>query len=360
MEADRTEALREAVIAALAARRSLRIAGAGTKDFLTLPDFAAAGVCDRLDVAGHAGILHYDPAELVLTARAGTPLAAIEATLAGAGQMLAFEPPHFGSGATLGGTVASGLSGPRRPFAGSVRDHVLGCRLINGRGEVLSFGGQVMKNVAGFDIARLMAGARGALGVLLEVSLRVVPRPACERTLVLPMDAGLAITSMNRWSGQPWPISALAHLDGWTYVRLAGHASALKATQAALGGDWVVGDAPFWQALREQSSRFFRYPPMGQRLWRLSLAPATPVPALAGHWLYDWGGALRWLRSDAPPAVIHAAAGQAGGHARLFRGDPVAVPAHAGLPSALLDLHRRVKSAFDPQGVFNPGLVVAA
>jgi len=353
---DLTECLRDQVAVALKERYRLKIMGGGTKAFLAaagLPQ-ADAGVVD-LDVSGHAGIVAYDPAELVLTARAGTRLSVIESLLAANGQMLAFEPPHFGEAATLGGTVAAGLSGPRRPFAGSVRDSVLGCKMINGKAEVLSFGGRVMKNVAGFDLSRLMVGAMGTLGVLLELSVRVVPRPESEITLVFRMNPGEAVTAMNRWSGQPWPLSALAHEDGWTYVRLAGGEPALNSVRKRLGGDLAADGPGFWNRLREQRGRFFAYPPLGGHLWRLSIAPATPPIELPGHWLYDWGGAQRWLRSDATAEAVFSAAAQAGGHATLWRG---AVARHGcvrqAVSPALQVVHEKLKQAFDPEGLFNP------
>jgi glycolate oxidase FAD binding subunit len=352
---DLTDSLRRSVVDALDAHRPLTIVGGGTKTFYGRRAGQAARESVILEVSGHRGIVRYDPAELVLSARAGTPLADIEALLAGHGQMLAFEPPHFGVGATLGGTVACGLSGPRRAFAGSARDGVLGCRIINGRGEILSFGGQVMKNVAGFDVSRLMVGALGTLGVLLEVTIKVLPRPDCERTLVLPMTAAEALPVMNRWCAEPWPLSGLANDGSWTYMRLAGSEQALKAAQAGLGGDPAADGDGFWRRLREQRSRFFRYPAMGRNLWRLSAPSAAPVINLPGQWLYDWGGALRWLRTDIPGEEVFRAAEQARGHATLFRGVAGDGCVFQPLPPVLMALHRSLKRAFDPQGLFNPG-----
>ena len=357
--ADLTDLLAERIGQAFAEGRPLRIIGGGTKPFLVRPSSPSDGG-DTLAVGGHCGIIDYDPAELVLTARTGTPLAEIESLLEQHGQMLAFEPPHFGSQATLGGTVACGLSGPRRPFAGSVRDSVLGCRMINGKGDVLSFGGRVMKNVAGFDVSRLMVGAMGTLGLLLEVSLKVAPRPEVERTLVFAQRTEEAISRMNRWCGQAWPLSGLAHDGHWTYLRLAGHESAVAAAQGVLGGDWAANGEAFWRGLREQRSRHFQYPPLGQRLWRFSVAPAAPVIDLPGHGFYDWAGALRWLRSDAEPEAVLAAARLLGGHVSLWRGEVPAGHHASPLTPVLRKLHLNLKQAFDPAGILNPGVFLGA
>lgn len=352
VDSDRTDILRQAVLDALAANTPLAIVGRGSKAFYgrRTPE---QGI--PLETAGHRGIVSYEPTELVLTARAGTPLAEIEALLAEHGQMLAFEPPHFGEGATLGGAVAAGLSGPRRPYAGSVRDCVLGCRMIDGKGEILSFGGQVMKNVAGFDLSRLMVGALGTLGVLLEISLKVLPRPECERTFVFPMAGTEAIEAMNRWCGEPWPISGLANDGSWTFLRLAGAERAVEAAHRKLGGDPAADGPGFWHRLKEQRGRFFQFPPLGRNLWRLSLAPATAELDLPGHWFYDWGGAQRWLRSDASAQTVFDAAGRVGAHAALFRGDSGDGDVFQPLPPNLKALQLKLKRAFDPRGLFNPG-----
>jgi glycolate oxidase FAD binding subunit len=355
MNSDHAEALHQAVLDALAAQRPLSIQGGGTKSFYGRP---AQGM--PLDVTPHRGILSHEPTELVLTARCGTPLAEIEARLAEHGQMLPFEPPHFGAGATLGGAVACGLSGPRRAFAGSVRDAVLGCRIINGKGEFLAFGGQVMKNVAGFDVSRLMVGAFGTLGVLLELSLKVLPKPECERTIVFAMATPDALAAMNRWCGECWPLAGLAYDESWVYLRLAGAESAVEAARQTLGGDAAADGPGFWQRLKEQQGRFFQYPALGRDLWRLSVAPATPPLEVPGHWFYDWGGALRWLRTDAPAADVFDAAAKAGGHATLFRGKSEDGRVFQPLPPGLRALHLNLKRAFDPHGLFNPGRLYEA
>lgn len=340
--------LTERVSAAAAAGEPLAIRGGGSKAFL-----GRAVDGSPLDVAGHRGVRHYEPTELVLTARAGTPLAEVEALLAEHGQMLPFEPPHFGPSATLGGTIACGLSGPRRPYAGAARDFVLGVRCINGKGEALSFGGEVMKNVAGYDVARLMTGAFGTLGVLLEVSLKVLPRPDQELTLVQELAPAEAIETMNRWAGLPVPLSAACHDGGTLYLRLSGTESGLAAARANIGGTVLDAGARFWEDIREQRHGFFSQD--DAPLWRLSLAPASPPLALHGDTLMDWGGAQRWLRSAARADDIRGAVAQLGGHATRWRGGDPAEPTFMPLPAGLSTLHRSLKQAFDPKRILNPG-----
>jgi glycolate oxidase FAD binding subunit len=268
--------------------------------------------------------------------------------------MLPFEPPHFGGGATLGGCVAAGLSGPRRAAAGAVRDFVLGARLIDGRARELAFGGRVMKNVAGYDVSRLLAGSLGTLGLILEVSLKVLPRPAAEHTLRLELPQEKALESLNRWAGTALPVSASAWRDGELTVRLSGAQRAVRAAAQQLGGEVLaaVHAARFWSGIREQTDPWFA----GEApLWRLSVPSAAAALDLSGEQLVEWGGALRWLRSGADAATVRAAAARAGGHATLFRGGDKAAGVFAPLAPALARLHRELKAAFDPAGVFNPG-----
>ncbi|MDP1645622.1 MAG: glycolate oxidase subunit GlcE [Thiobacillus sp.] len=338
--------------AAHAAETPLVIQGGGSKAFY---GNAAAG--DVLDTRSLAGVVDYQPKELVLTARAGTPLAELETLLAEHKQMLAFEPPHFNGAATLGGCVASGLSGPRRPYAGSVRDFVLGIRMIDGSGQPLRFGGQVIKNVAGYDVSRLMVGALGTLGLLTEVSLKVLPRPAAETTLQFELDEAAAIQRMNLWAGQPLPLSATSWHAGLLSVRLSGAPSAVRAAQVKLGGEPPHEAGAFWQRLRDQTTPFFDKRPstFNQSLWRLAVNPTTPPLNLGDAQWIEWGGAVRWLASDLPAAALREAARGCGGHAALFRGNAPADGAFAPLAPALLTLHRNLKQRFDPKGIFNRG-----
>ncbi|VFN01687.1 MAG: glycolate oxidase FAD binding subunit [Candidatus Kentron sp. G] len=331
---------------------SFQIIGGGSKHFLGRE---AAGT--PLSAADHQGIVSYEPKELFITARCGTRLTLIEQTLAEHGQLLPFEPPHFDPAATLGGTVATGLSGPRRPYAGSVRDLVMGVRLINGRGEVLRFGGEVMKNVAGYDLSRLMTGAMGCLGLLLEASLKVIPAPDAELTLVREHSFQEAIEHMNTWAGRPLPLSG-ACCDGTRlYVRLSGAGSAVRAAREKLGGEAMEDGDGFWAALREQRHPFFAGE--DEPLWRLAVPPATSFRPLAteleGKWLLEWGGGQRWLRTGAHVDAIRQAVRDAGGHATVFRGGDRTGEVFHPLPPLLADLHQRLKEAFDPLRLFNPG-----
>jgi glycolate oxidase FAD binding subunit len=340
------DALIDRIRAAHAHSTPLVLRGGGSKAF-----YGNAATGDILDARALRGIVDYQPKELVLSARAGTPLAEIEALLAEQNQMLAFEPPHFGGSATLGGSIAAGLSGPRRPYAGAARDFVLGVRMIDGSGQPLRFGGQVIKNVAGYDVSRLMVGALGTLGLLTEVSLKVLPKPAAETTLQFELDEAATILKMNQWAGQPLPLSAASWHAGLLTVRLSGAASAVHTAQAKLGGEVLKDAAAFWQRLRDQSTPFFDKRP----LWRLAVKP-TSLPLKLGdaQWI-EWGGAVRWLASDLPADALRDAAKACGGHATLFRGDAPSDGAFTPLAPALLTLHRNLKQRFDPRGIFNRG-----
>ncbi len=288
----------------------------------------------------------------MISARAGTPLTELEDTLADAGQMLPFEPPHFGASATLGGTIACGLSGPRRPYTGAARDFVLGVNCINGKGERLRFGGQVMKNVAGYDISRMLTGSLGTLAVLLDVHLKVLPRPRQEITLYQQCPAGEAIRRCSDWAGQALPLSGACHYDDQLVLRLSGSARSLAAAARTMGGERHDESNRFWQQLREQQLPFFT---TSRPLWRIALPAASPALELDGDWLLDWGGAQRWFASELPAREIRAAASDAGGHATLFRGGDRDSAIFHPLPAALLALHRRIKQTFDPAGILNPG-----
>jgi glycolate oxidase FAD binding subunit len=343
--------LAEAVESAYETGSPVRIAGSGSKAFHIDVDTNNL----LLDATCHSGVVSYEPSELVLTAWAGTPLSEIESLLASHGQMLACEPPHFGPKATLGGTLACGFSGPRRPYAGSLRDFVLGTRIINGRGDVLRFGGQVMKNVAGFDVSRLMVGAQGTLGLLLEASLKVLPRPAFELTLQQSSTQQEAIARCAAWAGKPLPISAAAWLDGLLTVRLSGAQTAVTASANIVGGDPLSDADVFWEDLREHRLSFFALQP-GETLWQLSLPPASPPLAIDGRTCLDWGGAQRWLVSSQPDEAMFSAARSAGGHATLFRSAlPTMARARFTHEQGIALLHQQIKSAFDPAGILNPG-----
>lgn len=337
----------EQLAEARASRRPLAIVGGASKTFMGREIDAAP-----LDVAGLAGIVDYAPGELVLTARAGTTIAEIDAALAANDQMLGAEPPAFGGAATLGGTLASNLSGPGRPWRGAIRDAVLGVELINGRGERMRFGGRVMKNVAGFDVSRLQAGAFGAFGVLTEISLKVVPRPASTLTLAETLDAGGAIRRMNSLAGRAKPLTAAAWVDGRLYLRLSGSESAVAGTAVQWDLETVQNGDGFWRDLAEQRMRFFDDP---QPLWRFSVRPSAPLAPLSGDWLIDWGGAQRFIHGDFDKARMESLAEAGGGHATLYRGGDRRGEVHHALPEAMRALHVRLKDAFDPDRILNPG-----
>ncbi len=341
---------RERIVAATANKTPLRIRGGGSKDW-----YGQALQGDILDTREHTGILAYDPTELVITARAGTPLAELEAALAERNQMLAFEPPRFGAASTIGGVVAAGLSGPRRQAVGAARDFVLGAVLMDGHGEVLRFGGQVMKNVAGYDVSRLLAGSLGTLGLILEVSLKVLPRPFYETTLRFEMRKTDAITQLNQWGGQPLPISASAWHGGVLIVRLSGAEAAVKAATQKMGGEQEAQADIFWNELRDHANPYFSATSGPTALWRLSVPPTTLPLALEGEQLMEWGGAQRWLRTELDATTIRSAASQVGGHATLFRGGDKSVGVFHPLTPAIAKIHRNLKNAFGPSGIFNPG-----
>jgi glycolate oxidase FAD binding subunit len=337
---DQAEALADQVRGAAAEGRPVRIVGGDTKAWYGRP---VAG--EPLSLAGHRGVVDYEPSELVITARAGTLITEIEAVLAQHGQMLAFEPPVFGEASTLGGVVAAGLAGPRRPFAGAVRDSVLGVTVLDGRGRRLRLGGTVFKNVAGFDAFRLMAGAQGGLGVLLDVSLRVAPRPRAETSLAFETDWPAAQVRLAAFMRRPLPLSGALHDGERLHIRLSGPEAAVRSAEHELGGDRE--DLALWDSLRHHRLGLLAE---GNPYWRLS-TPQGAVIDLPGRWLHDWSGAQRWLATDAPAEVVRSAAATAGGHATLFRGPEPFAP----LPAPMLALHQRLKAALDPAGVLNPG-----
>ncbi|MEP7299370.1 MAG: glycolate oxidase subunit GlcE [Burkholderiales bacterium] len=334
----------------------LCIRGGGTKDFYGEPPQG-----EVLDTRVLEGTSSYEPTELVVTTRCGTSLAELEALLDAQGQCLPFEPPHFGAGATVGGMVAAGLSGPSRAAVGSVRDHVLGATLLNGKGEVMTFGGQVMKNVAGYDVSRLLAGSMGTLGVILEVSLKVLPAPPATLTLRMEMDQSDAIKQLNAWGGQPLPLNASAWWDGNLILRLRGALAAVQAARGKIGGEVVEPQfaSPFWAGLRDHDDEFFEKAhtavASGAALWRLSLPSTTPPLPVTGELLIEWGGAQRWLCSAMPAGAVRDLAAKAGGHATLFMANDKSPGTFAPLQSPLDRIHRELKKSFDPAGLFNPG-----
>ena len=342
------QAFRDRIATATASDTPLRIRGNGTKDW-----YGQQLEGEVLDTTPYSGIVAYDPTELVITARAGTTLREIGKALSEKNQMLAFEPPRFDGLATLGGIVAAGLAGPRRQAVGSVRDFVLGAVLMDGKGEVLHFGGQVMKNVAGYDVSRLLAGSLGTLGLILEVSVKVLPRPIAQTTLQFEMSQAEAVKQLNLWGGQPLPISASCWHQGRLTVRLSGARAAVDAAVQKMGGDQANDAEAFWDSLREQSHEFFSDVPQG--LWRVSVPTVAEPLQLPGETLIEWGGAQRWLKTTAEASAIRAAAASAGGHATLFKGGDKSVGVFHPLQPSVARIHRHLKNTFDPAGIFNRG-----
>ena len=333
----------------------LFIRGGGSKDFYG--NSMNRDGHDILSTTAYTGIIDYDPTELVMTARAGTSLADLETELQKQNQMLGFEPPHFGPEATLGGCVASGLSGPRRIYVGAARDFVLGIRMLDGNGSNLHFGGKVIKNVAGYDISRLITGSMGTLGLLLEVSIKVLPIPPFELTLRMQMKEAEAIERMNQWAGKPLPISATCFYENNLTLRLSGAESAVRAARAKLGGELISDGAVFWNSIREQTHPFFQ---SGNSLWRLSLKPNAPPLKLLGQQLIEWGGALRWLaysgeHMDTEENIVRSESILADGNATLFRSNKRSDSVFHPPGPQMIKIYQRIKEKFDPVGIFNPG-----
>ncbi|HKY03097.1 MAG TPA: glycolate oxidase subunit GlcE [Burkholderiales bacterium] len=347
------QAIQERIREAAAQTRPLRLRGGGTKDF-----YGERFEGEVLDTRVHAGIVDYEPSELVITVRCGTPLTEVESTLNSRGQCLPFEPPYFGPQATIGGCVAAGFSGPRRMSVGALRDYVLGVKLIDGQGRALSFGGQVMKNVAGYDVSRLLAGSLGTLALISDVSLKVLPVPPVEQTMRLQMSEREALRALNDWGGQPLPISASAWHAGELHLRLSGAPAAVDAAYRRIGGERLSVDAglKWWSDVREQKLAFFQ---SLESLWRVAVPTIAEPLILPGTQFIEWNGGLRWWKTTAPAELVREAASQRRGHATLFR-----TPAPQGgrftpLEAAALRIHRNLKAVFDPAGIFNRGRLYA-
>jgi len=353
MSQDISLALQQRVRQAIAEQTPLNIVGGNSKSFLgRIPQGKA------LNIREHTGIVSYEPVELVVTVRAGTSITELSNVLSERGQMLAFDPPSYAGSATIGGTVAAAFSGPGRPYLGSVRDYVLGVKMINGQGEIVRFGGEVMKNVAGYDVSRLMVGAMGTLGVLLEVSLKILPKHHRELTTTQYVPVAEALELMARWAAQSLPLTASFYAGDRLYLRLSGASKAVDAAVAHIGGELLSEGNEHWASLREHQYRFFQ---TDKRIWRLSVPPTRVPFALKGHMLIDWGGAQRWLSGDEEPSQIFQTCAEAGGHATLFRGSDMdrEGDVYQPLSASLMALHENLKQACDPHGIFNPGRLYA-
>ena len=362
---DQLTTLQQTVLEACAQSRPLAIVGGGSKSF-----YGREIVGEPLSTQAYQGVVSYEPTELVLTVRAGTPLVDVISLLDEQGQMLGFEPPVYSVGTTIGGAIASGLSGPIRPFSGSARDFVLGMKVLTGDGKIMSFGGQVMKNVAGFDVSRLMVGALGTLGVILDISLKVLPKPFAQMTLRLDQpDAGEAITQMNHLCGKPWPISALAWLDGAVWLRLSGTSQGIAHAHHHIGGDKIDQEDEFWRALNQQTHSFFQ---QSGQLIRASVSPDLPAVfgdganVKAFDQIIDWGGALRWVhrpdldeQEQRDQVQVVSTIEQCGGSATVFRGQDRQGDVFTQLSDAAMAIHKNLKNTFDPQGILNSGRLYA-
>ena len=344
---DSTAGLSEAINVAASVKRSLQIVGGASKLF-----YGRQPEGEILAVGDHTGIIAYEPTELVVTVRAGTRLSELAEALRRERQMLPFEPPLFGSRTTIGGTVACGLSGPSRPYRGAVRDFVWGVGLLNGRGERLRFGGQVIKNVAGYDVSRLMTGAMGTLGVILDVSIKVHPLPEIEKTLYYELTEQQALKKMNEVSGRPLPLTGACYYQGILSLRLSGLVEGVSAAVDILGGSQASDDDGLWTTLRDHSHPYFL---SDKPLWRLSVPSVAGSLDLGGETLVEWGGALRWLHSELSPDLIRASVKALGGHATLFRGGDRSGSVFHPNPRTLHELNVRLKQTFDPDGILNPG-----
>jgi len=351
IDTDISKQLQEQVKQAIADKTLLSISSGNSKKF-----YGNRVIGKPLDISQHSGIINYEPTELVITLRAGSNLKKIEQILASEKQMFGFEPPAYAETATIGGTIACNLSGPRRPFAGAARDFVLGCKIINGKGEILHFGGEVMKNVAGYDVSRLMSGALGTLGVLLELSIKVLPKPETELSLIHEMTINDSLNKVHQLSRSALPISATSFDENNLYIRLSGSQGAVSAATKLIGGDEVEDGDNYWLKLKEQQLEYFK---QESNLWRLSLASNAPVLKLSGKTLYEWNGALRWLVSDENEVVIREAVAKQGGHAICYRQHNKPDNVFHPLDTGLLKLHRQIKNAFDPSHIFNPGKMYA-
>ena len=331
----------------LAAKEPVAVVGGNTKSFLggRLSD-------EPVSMLEHSGIVNYEPTELVLTAKSGTSVKDIELCLKDARQMLPFEPPRFGAETTIGGVMASGLSGPRRVQLGSARDCVLGVRLINGLGQHLKFGGEVMKNVAGYDLARLSVGAYGTLGILTEVSVKVLPIPDKEQTQVIECSQAQAMATVIRFGRRPYPISAAAWVEGALSIRLSGAGNGVESAARSIGGETLADADQFWNSLRDLNH--VRFDQENEWLWRVSVAPTTPIDKI-DSFCVDWGGGLRWVKTDPEDFSLFKLAASFGGHATCFARKRKLGTGMQPLEPGILRLNQRVKEAMDPFGLINRG-----
>ncbi len=348
---EKINAIQDQLVDAIAQRSPLKITGGDSKSFLGRETIGSV-----VNMSTYSGIISYEPTELYITARAGTLLSEINQVLAEHRQMLAFEPPQINDKTTIGGVIATGLSGPRRPYSGSVRDHVLGIRCINGLGKDMTFGGQVMKNVAGYDLSRLMTGAFGTLGIILEISLSVMPQPAFEMTCRRQLSASVALAKMLELSRQAMPISASCYDGNELFIRLSGNKKVVKETSTIIAFDDYEQGPAFWNHLRDYKMPFFN---SDTNIWRLSVPVTANLHCGQDPFIIEWGGSLYWLNSKRPAREMFNIAHKMGGSAMLLHGNVEGQDVFHPLTDAMLSLHKRLKNAFDPHGILNPGKLYA-
>lgn len=306
-----------------------------------------------LDISPHTGIISYEPTELCITVRAGTRLSEIQKLLAEKQQILPFEPPLYTKDATIGGAIATGISGPRRAYTGSIRDAILGVQMINGNAEIVNFGGQVMKNVAGYDLSRLMVRSQGILGVILSVSLRLLPKPSHDLTIRFDVNQQEGLDFFQNLRSQQIPVSATVWFDQQAYIRLSGSTETLENSQQLIKGDVLTDAKDFWREIRDQHYHFFGR--TDKPLWRLSLPPGSnQISRIDDNILIEWSGAQRWVNSNMPANIIQSIAKSRNGFATLFRGNLPETPHFPTLDEPLMLLHKQLKNKMDPHGVFNP------
>jgi glycolate oxidase FAD binding subunit len=342
-----TQDLCEAVRHASAACKPLLIQGNGSKNFYGPP-----GNGDKLSTSELSAIVEYEPSELFITARAGTLLSEVEAALDDANQILPFEPPQFGRQATIGGTVACGLSGPRRPYSFAMRDCILGTDIINGKGEHLTFGGQVVKNVAGYDVSRFMCGAMGTLGIITEISFKTIPKPESEITLVYEQPIEQALDFMQRLLQTNLPVTASYHENNRLYLRFAGNENVIEKVKERLGGEQLDDSKQLWHSVKEHQRDFFD---SDENLWRCMVPANCGALSISGESVFEWNGGLRWYTSDDDIESVMKTTKSAGGYATLFRTKSSLTHRFTEPAAALKKLHLKLKQAFDPGNILNSG-----
>ncbi len=349
---DDSKNLQQQVQNAIKTGQALNLQGGNSKSFYG--NVNPSIDLQTLDISQHTGIVDYDPTELAITVRAGTRIRDLEALLAEHQQLLPFEPPCYSENATIGGAIASGISGPRRAYTGSARDTILGVQIINGEGEIANFGGQVMKNVAGYDLSRLMVRSMGTLGVILNVSLRVLPKPQHEITLNFEASQQDTLAYFRLLRKKQQIISGSVWIEDNCYLRLSGTQQAVQHSENKLDGFKISNSEQFWTEIKNHKTAFFQQD--NKPLWRLSLPASTPaITSIKDDLLIEWGGALRWVYSNSPPNIIHSIANKHGGYATLFKGEVSETPCFTPLEPALFKLHKQLKNKMDPKGIFNPG-----